>query len=263
MSYAVLEYPDGSQQVVWLPDGNVKYLQGKHIGLVIVALLIILIGVPYTILLFVWQWLVRLSELKIFKWIRNTRLNVFIATYHVPYNSKYRYWTGLLLLVRIVLYITSSLTVSTSPQTSLLVIIILVGGLFLIKEIIGVRVYKNSFVNIIETGVYFNVLILSAFSLVYQIEADIKMQLAVGYISMIIMFILLFGVIAYHVYLLIRKHRPPRETSEYALALIQPARADSEITYSIVELPNPHDQDPPPEANRDEAENVNEKEDPS
>ena len=81
LSYAKLDYPDGKKEIVWLPDGNVKYFQGKHIPLVLVAVLIIIIGLPYTILLFLWQWTVRASRWKIFNWTRNTKLNVFIATY--------------------------------------------------------------------------------------------------------------------------------------------------------------------------------------
>ena len=151
LSFAVLDYPDGSRETVWLPDGNVPYFRGKHVALVLVALLIILVGVPYTILLFLWQWLVRAPEWKVFKWTRNTKLNAFISVYHAPYNSNYRYWTGLLLLVRVLLYITASVTVSAGPQTSLLITNILIGSLFLIKEITGARVYKKSFLSIIET----------------------------------------------------------------------------------------------------------------
>ena len=114
LSFAVITYPDGSKETVWLPDGNVKYFQGKHAALVIVALFIILVGVPYTILLFLWQWIVRAPRWKVFRWTRNTKLNAFIAVYHVPYNGQYRYWTGLLLLVRVILYITASVTVSVS-----------------------------------------------------------------------------------------------------------------------------------------------------
>ena len=82
------------------------------IVLVLVALLIILVGVPYTILLFLWQWLVCAPKWKVFKWTRNTKLNAFVSVHHVPYNSTYRYWTGLLLLVRVVLYITDSIATS-------------------------------------------------------------------------------------------------------------------------------------------------------
>ena len=117
LSYATLDYPDGKQEIVWLPDGNVKYFQGKHIPLVLVAVLIIIIGLPYTILLYLWQWIVCAPRWKIFKWTRNTKLNVFIATYHVPHNSKYRYWTGLLLLVRVIFYVITSVTESSDPKT--------------------------------------------------------------------------------------------------------------------------------------------------
>ena len=90
LSSAVLDYPDGHRETVWLPDGNVPFFKGKHIPLALVALLIIIIGLPYTILLFLWQWIVRAARWKVFKWTRDTKLNAFIASHHVPYNRKYR-----------------------------------------------------------------------------------------------------------------------------------------------------------------------------
>ena len=253
LSFAVLDYPDGSRVTVWLPDGNVPYFQGKHVALVVVALLIILVGVPYTILLFLWQWLVRAPEWKVFKWTRNTKLNAFISVHHAPYNSKCRYWTGLLLLVRVVLYITASVTVSADPRTSLLITIIIVGSLFLIKEITGARVYKKSFLNIIEAGLYFNLLALSAFSW-YRFKTDAEKQTAVAYTSTIITFILLVGVIIYHVYLLVRKDYPRlgEEVNEYPLVPVQPGK--DEVTFSVIEIPKPRDQSPTPEENNDQIE---------
>ena len=252
LSFAILDYPDGSQETVWLPDGNVKYFQGKHVVLVLVALLIILIGVPYTILLFLWQWLVRAPKWKTFKWTRNSKLNAFISVHHVPYNNNYRYWTGLLLLMRVVLYITSSVTVSGDPQTSLLITNILVGCLFLIKEIARARLYKKSFLNIIEMVLYFNLLALSTFSW-YHFKTDITKQTAVAYTSTIITFILLVGVIIYHVYLLVRKDQLPKEVDEYPLVPVQPTQAE-EVTCSVIEIPKPCDHSPPPEVNFDEIE---------
>ena len=101
---AVIDYPKGSREIVWLPDGNEKYFLGKHAALVIVAIIIILIGIPYTSILLLWQWIVCAPRWKIFKWTRNTKLNTFVFIHHAPYNAKYRYWTGLLLLVRVVLF---------------------------------------------------------------------------------------------------------------------------------------------------------------
>ena len=252
LSFAVLAYPDGSRETVWLPDGNVKYFQGKHIALVIVALLIILIDVPYTILLFLWQWLVRAPKWKAFQWTRNTKLNAFISVHHVPYNSKYRYWTGLLLLMRVVLYITASVTESSKPQVSLLMTIILVGGLLFSKTLArGVVVYKNLLIDVVDSVLYFNLLALSAFSL-YHFRTDATKQTAVAYTSTIITFLLLVGVIIYHVSLLVRKNKPLPEVNEYLLAPVEPA--ETEVTYSIIELLKPCDQPPPLEANNDEVE---------
>ena len=234
LSFATLDYPDGKQEIVWLPDGNVKYFQGKHIPLVIVALLIILIGLPYTIFLFLWQWIVHAPRWKVFKWNSNTKLNAFIATYHVPHNSKYRYWTGLLLLVRVVLYVTASVTVSANPQTFPLITNILIGGLFLFKGVFGLRVYKNSLVNIVDTVLYFNLLALAGFTL-YDFKADSTKQTSVAYTSAIITFIFFIGSIYYHLRLLLNKEKPPQDSVNYVLDPVQPVNA--EVTYSVIDPP--------------------------
>ena len=254
LSFAILDNPDGSRETVWLPDGNVKYFQGKYVALVLIALLIILIGVPYTILLFHWQWLVRAPKWKVFKWTRNTKLNAIVSVHHVPYNSKYHYWTGLLLLVRAVLYITASIASSDSdkPQTTLLATLILIGGLLLLKGIIVKRAYKKSIVDVLETILYFNLLAFAAFSQ-YDFKTNITKQTAVAYTSTIITFILLVGVIIYHMYLLNRKGHPPGvEEDEYPLAPVQPAKA--ELTHSVIEIPKHRDQFPPPEVDTEQIE---------
>ena len=248
LSFSVLDYPDGSQETVWLPDGNIKYFQGKHAVLVLVSLIIILFGVSYTILLLLWQWIARAPRWKVVKWTRNTKFNTFISAYHVPHNCDYRYWTGLLLLVRVVLYITASVTVSDSPQTSLVVTAVLVGGLFLLKGItapgLKVYMYKNSITEIIETVMHFNLLAFAVLSL-YDFKNNLSRQTAIAYVSTIITFLLLVGVIAYHVYLLMRKEKTTEETNEYSLAPLQP----QVVTHSVVEI-----QCQPPEADSDEAE---------
>ena len=105
LSVGILTYPDGSSEMLWLPDVTVKYLSGKHIPLFIAAVLILLVGLIYTVLLFSWQWLLYLPKWRMFKWSRNPKIQTFIGTYHTPYTPKHRYWTGLLLIVCIVLYL--------------------------------------------------------------------------------------------------------------------------------------------------------------
>ena len=107
LSFAVLHYPDGSKATVWFPDGNVQYFYSKHIPLAIVAIIIVFVGILYTQLLFFWT--MRTSHRNCFsRWIWNSKLNAIITTYHAPYNYEYWFWTGLLLVIRVVLYIFNS-----------------------------------------------------------------------------------------------------------------------------------------------------------
>ncbi len=252
---ADLDYPDGSQITVWLPDGNVKYRQQKHLALYIVALLIVaIIVVPYTILLFLWQWLIRVPKWKLFKWIRNTKLNAFISVHHAPYNSKYRYWTGLQLLVRVILNATALQTSSEDPQASLLATIILVGSLLSLKTA-GITVHKSLLVDVVDTVLSFNLLVLSAFSF-YHLKTDYKKQMAVLHTSTIITLILLVGAISYHIFLLARKDKRPKEKEGDGI-LLAPVQPNNDVTHSVIEISQPRlrcDESPPPQANTNEAE---------
>ena len=220
LSFAILDYPDGKQEIVWLPDGNVKYFQGKHIPLVLAA-----IGLPYTILLFLWQWIVRAPRWKIFNWTRNTKLNVFITTYHVPHNSKYRYWTGLLLLVRVVFYVTASVTESSDPETLALSSALLIGGIILFKGVTGQRVYHKSLVDCVDTVLNYNLLALAVITL-YDFKYNTTKQTVVVYTSTITTFIIFIGSICYHVVLLTKKNEPLEECNEPLFFPVTPPYTD-------------------------------------
>ena len=55
-SSATLDYPDGSRKTLWLPDATIRYFTGKHVALFFIAVLILLAGLIYTLMLFLWQW---------------------------------------------------------------------------------------------------------------------------------------------------------------------------------------------------------------
>ena len=74
-----------------------------------------------------------------------------------------------------------------------------------------------------------------------------------AYTSTIITFILLVGVIIYHVYLLVgrrRKDHPQgsEEVDDYCplAPLVAESVANAEVTRSVVEIPKLRDQSPPP-----------------
>ena len=198
MSSAVLKYPDGTSEVVWLPDASVGYLKGKHIALFLISLFILIAGVVYTVVLFCWQWFLQYHHWKIFSWTKHQKLCHFIEPYQAPYTAKHRYWTGLLLLVRVLLHMVSALNVNGDPQLTLLAIIVTVSILLLTKGILATKIYTKWPVDVLETIMYFNIVTFAALSTYYHNTG--KNQTAIGYISVTITFILLLIVIVYHVH---------------------------------------------------------------
>ena len=149
--------------IVWSVDGNIGYLSAKHIPLFVVALIFLFIGIIYTILVFSGQWLQRYSG----KCCNSSRdpvvkLKPFIDAYTGPYKDNYRFWTGLLLIVRLVLtpvfsYTTGSLNIVNNYIIALIafVLMILMRG-----------VYKKFIVNVLEYCHFLNLAVLSLLSAV-------------------------------------------------------------------------------------------------
>ena len=197
-SFATLNYPDGSHMVVWLPDANVRYLQGKHIPLFITALLVLAICIFYTVILFSWQWLLRCQGKVCLRWIRNQKLQLFLKSYHAPYTIKHRYWTGLLLIMRVLLSISSAVNMSNDPGLNLLLLgIVMIFLLVLVGQCSPI--FENSVSEFIEVTFYVNIAVLFIFSLFF-LQAG-KHQVIIAYISGTAAIVQFVFAISYHVYL--------------------------------------------------------------
>ena len=194
LSYSTLNYPDGSQQTAWLPDATVPYLSGKHAVLFTAAILILIAGIAYTMLLISWQWLLRYNAIS-----ANHKLCLFLEPYHAPYNNEHRYWTCLLLLVRVTLYVNSAMNISNNPDVNLLVIGIVVSSILLLKSILQVQIYKKRLLEILDSICYFNVILFCLVKLFVIMEAKIRNQAFIAYVSVFITFALLLAVIVFHV----------------------------------------------------------------
>ena len=196
LSFARLEYPSNSYETVWLVDANILYLEWKHILLFIAAFSILLIGLIYTSLLFFWQWLMSCPRTKALMCLRNPKLYSFMDAYQNPYNMKHRYWTGLLLFTRALLYLIAALNVFGDPKINLLAIICVVGSLLLLKEFTGSRIYKAWTISILESLFLYNLSIFAATTLyVREINGN---QKALAYISVSITFVTFLGILIYH-----------------------------------------------------------------
>ena len=190
-----LEYP-AYNRGVWLYDANIDYLSGKHIPLFLVAVLVFLfLFLPYTLLLLFGQWLQTISHLRLFSWVNSARLKPFMDSYHAPYKAKHRYWPGLLLMFRFVLFLVFALNPSQDPSINLLAILVGTGILVVWAWVCG-GVYRNWCLGALEGSFALNLIILAVAT--YHVEHSKGNQLAVGYTSVSIALVTFIGIVAYH-----------------------------------------------------------------
>ena len=135
-----LNYSNNTVRKIWLYDGNVDYLKGKHIPLFIAALLLLLIFLPYTAILIFIQHLQHGSSYRVLFWVK--KLKPLFDAYTGPYKDKHHYWTGLFLLVRIVLFLIFSMNTRGSTNINLLAIIVTLFSL-LVYVALASSIYKK------------------------------------------------------------------------------------------------------------------------
>ena len=223
----------GSQEdVVWLLDGDIEYLDRTHIPLFLVALLILILAIAYKIIIFSWQWVVRLPKVWILKWTNNQKLNSFIQTYQAPFNDRHRYWTGLLLLLRLLLTLILSFTASRDPNSAIIAMILSLGILFLLRLTYAKNLYKKWPVDLLETVLIFNLFALATLAYTYN---DDRTRRTLAYISVSFTSGLLLVVMAYHIYKYILVSVFPklkRETYTFRSNGHQSVRTPGDIIYS-------------------------------
>ena len=123
-----LVYPNNTVRKVWLYDGNVDYWKGEHVPLFIAALLLLLISLPYTLILIFIQHFQHMSRYRVLFWMQ--KLKPLFDAYTGSCKDRHCYWTGLLLLVHIVLLLVSLMNIQGSADINLLAIILTVLSLF-------------------------------------------------------------------------------------------------------------------------------------
>ena len=157
-SSTVLQYSDDLSIRVWFYDGNIEFLAGKHIPLFVVCLLLLtLLIIPFTLSLISIQGLQMISKFRLTYWIHS--LIPFFDIYSKPYKLKHRYWTGMLLLIRLIVVVTVSFNVNNNPTVNLIAVAVTTFVLLAYASYMGV--YKNWLHNALEIALLFNLGMLS------------------------------------------------------------------------------------------------------
>ena len=196
VSYTHLKYPNNKTVSLWLPDGNILYLKGKHIPLFLASVFILIGAMVYILILLCWQWLVCLPKYKILFWIRNTKIVSLMDAYHAPYKAKHRYWPGLLLLISMVQYFISAFNITGNPAVNLFTVVILITALSGYKGVV-LGVYKSWPLDALESTIHFN-LILFASSTMYTTEIGGNQGILAN-ISLSIVFVTFIIIVGYHI----------------------------------------------------------------
>ena len=214
-SFTTLEYPDDEIKVVWLYDGNIGYLDkkdGRHIALFLASLLVFLfLFLPYTLFLLLGQCILPrldLNKLRWLSWGNYLKMKSFLDAHHAPYKDRHRYWIGLLLVLRFILFLITAIVDMESPQdphVNLLVIIVSTVLLAIFAWNAGGGMYKKWYLNALESSFIFNLIILAAATLYAKLAGG--NQAAVSYTSVTIAFTTFIGIIIYHVYQRLRDSR--------------------------------------------------------
>ena len=201
-SFTTLTGSQGYHSVVWLADGNIQYFEPKHAVLFLVALLVLLLlGVPYTVTLTAAPWIQR-SRFKRVSSLYN-RFKPLFDAYMGPYKDRYRYWTGILLLARVVLIVQFSSIANTNtvagPQLNLLLLTL--SSSTLIGLSTTLKPYKIRLLNGLELFYLVLLLIFSTSNLyISSIGAGDESRANIYIVLVMVCFLVFFGICVGHIW---------------------------------------------------------------
>ena len=193
---------------VWNVDGNIDYLGGKHAVLFAVSLLFLVTGLVYTGLVFSSQWLQRYSG-KCCKSTRDpvVRLKPLIDAYTGPFKDKYRFWTGLCMIVRFILTVVFSYTTILQSKLNNYIIAVTVGAMFIVAS---ERAYKDKRLTVLEIFSYVNIICLCVMTVLFTDDSYshvVSINVIVS-VSVSIEILLFFIIVTVHCYLAFKKVFP-------------------------------------------------------
>ena len=182
-------------ELVWYMDGNVRYLSQWHAVLLAAAVLFLLLAAPYTLALLFDPVIEKYFTKSTFFADRWIKFKPLVDAYHGPYKDNCRFWTGLLLLIRMSftfisfhLDVLGTLIFITTSTIMLLSLMVIFEG-----------VYQKRYINNLECLSYFNLGLLSALAAVYQNNEHQKQLVTI--ISVSIALVSFGGIVMFHVLL--------------------------------------------------------------
>ena len=201
-----LEYPGSEERTVWQLDGNLSFESGQYLGLCLFAVAVFIGAIiPYTAFLFFSQLLLSASHVKYLSWMNKRQVKALLDTYHAPYKTRHCYWTGLLLVLRMLIAVVAALTnISTSSTDRTFTVAFSIAAMMLLCLGWGwvVRgVYQHWTLDLLEASFLINLGLLVFAS--YRIQTNGGNHFIAAYVSVGIAFMEFIGIVFYHSYIVL------------------------------------------------------------
>ena len=142
----------------WYSDASVKYLEGKHVPLFLVGVFFATISLIFTMSLLCIQYLQKVSHFRLFFWV--VKFKPFFDAYTGPFSFHGRFWTGLLLLMRLLLTIVTSLNFLGAEVLNVIATIIVLTILLVLAWIVRPGIYRKWTLDLLECSFLLNLLLL-------------------------------------------------------------------------------------------------------
>ena len=180
-------------RTVWKMSGNMEYFHDDHRFLFVFAVIVAALTLPYTLSLLFIQCLKKKSHFKVLCWV--IKLKPFFDAYTGPYKDCYHFWTGFLLVVRIVIFVAIATNTNKGPILNLTIVCVTAAVLFLLNQ---PGVYKATSLSYIESFTYLNLIVLSM-GTAYVLQTphpnnDITLIICVGSVFVLFCGIVLFNI---------------------------------------------------------------------
>ena len=185
---------------VWSVDGSIEYGSGKHLVLVVFSCGVLVIGLTYPVLVLCAPLLERYSDKCIsrqFRWNSVARLKPLLDAYGGPYKDKYRFWTGVTLMVRLTLTVTFSFTSGGFAVVNACIISTVIVVIFTVWFFLN-GVYKSVYISALEMLYLLNLYLLSIVC-VSMFTLDLNSKQTVTIISICVSLVVYLATMAVHI----------------------------------------------------------------
>ena len=201
ISFTTLTDSSGKTSAVWLLDGNIPAMKGTHIALLLMSIVALIVYVlPFTMRVLLAPWLQARSGYRLLRWVN--KIKPLLDAYQGPYRDKFRYWTGLLLLIRIGLFVIFGGNALGDPRINLFAINIVVVSLLVFWLITG-KIYKRLWMKLLESFFLLNLCIFAAATLFlksFEGFSVVEQQAVLTSIMIGSAFLVFLGILACHCY---------------------------------------------------------------